>query len=61
MIDLSRNKLSLVSEKSKVRAKCRDIGLKSALHIPGLAGWVRRAGMKAEAPVQTWRLLLAPP
>ncbi|HNP56223.1 bifunctional 3-(3-hydroxy-phenyl)propionate/3-hydroxycinnamic acid hydroxylase [Gordonia sp. UBA7599] len=46
MIDLSVLNKSLVSEKSKVRAKCRDIGLKSALHIPGLAGWVRRAGMK---------------
>ncbi|MFZ2242780.1 MAG: bifunctional 3-(3-hydroxy-phenyl)propionate/3-hydroxycinnamic acid hydroxylase [Gordonia amarae] len=46
MIDLSVLNKSLVSEKSERRARGRDVGLWSMLHVPGLAGWVRKAGMK---------------
>ena len=46
MIDLSVFNKSLVSIKNPVRARARDAALVTALHTPGLGGWVRRAGMK---------------
>jgi len=46
MIDFSVFNKSLVSIKHPVRAKARDAAMRTALHVPGLGGWVRRAGMK---------------
>ncbi|NMO01483.1 bifunctional 3-(3-hydroxy-phenyl)propionate/3-hydroxycinnamic acid hydroxylase [Gordonia sp. TBRC 11910] len=46
MIDLSVFNKSLVSVQNSGLAQTRDIALRTALHVPALGGWVRRAGMK---------------
>jgi 3-(3-hydroxy-phenyl)propionate hydroxylase len=46
MIDFSVFNKSLVSIKNPVKAKARDAAMWTALHTPGLGGWVRQAGMK---------------
>ena len=46
MIALSVFNKSLVSVKNPVGAKARDAAMVTAIHTPGLGGWVRRAGMK---------------
>ncbi len=49
MIDFSVFNKSLVSVKDPIRAKARDAAMWTALHTPGVGGWVRRAGMKPKA------------
>ncbi|WP_280349863.1 bifunctional 3-(3-hydroxy-phenyl)propionate/3-hydroxycinnamic acid hydroxylase [Nocardia abscessus] len=46
MIDLSVLNKKLVSIDNKVFAAARDIGLTTALRVPGLGGWIRGAKMK---------------
>ncbi|MDE1673105.1 bifunctional 3-(3-hydroxy-phenyl)propionate/3-hydroxycinnamic acid hydroxylase [Nocardia gipuzkoensis] len=46
MIDLSVLNKKLVSIDNKVLAAARDIGLTTALRVPGLGGWIRGAKMK---------------
>jgi len=46
MIDFSVFNKSLVSIKNPVGASARNAAMWTSLHIPGLAGWVRQAGMK---------------
>ncbi|KXO98348.1 bifunctional 3-(3-hydroxy-phenyl)propionate/3-hydroxycinnamic acid hydroxylase [Tsukamurella pseudospumae] len=46
MIELSVFNKSLVSVQSRALARSRDIALRSALRVPALGAWVRRAGMK---------------
>ncbi|MGY2113088.1 bifunctional 3-(3-hydroxy-phenyl)propionate/3-hydroxycinnamic acid hydroxylase MhpA [Nocardia gipuzkoensis] len=46
MIDLSVLNKKLVSIDNKVLAAARDIGLTTALRVPGLGGWIRAAKMK---------------
>lgn len=46
MIALSVFNKSLVSVKSPIRARARDLALSTAIRTPGLGGWVQRAGMK---------------
>lgn len=52
MIDLSVFNKSLVSVKSPAKARARDAALWTALRTPGVAGWVRRAGMKPKPRYQ---------
>jgi len=49
MIDFSVFNKSLVSIKNPAKARARDAAMWTALHTPGLGGWVRRAGMKPKA------------
>jgi 3-(3-hydroxy-phenyl)propionate hydroxylase len=49
MIDFSVFNKSLVSIKNPVLARARNAAMWTSLHIPGLAGWVRQAGMKPKA------------
>ncbi|MER7556806.1 bifunctional 3-(3-hydroxy-phenyl)propionate/3-hydroxycinnamic acid hydroxylase [Nocardioides sp. NPDC126508] len=46
MIALSVFNKSLVSLKHPVGAKARDAAMWTALRVPGLGGWIERAGMK---------------
>lgn len=46
MIDLSVFNKALVSVQSPALAQTRDVALRTALRVPALGGWVRRAGMK---------------
>ncbi|WP_258794876.1 FAD-dependent monooxygenase [Tsukamurella tyrosinosolvens] len=46
MIDLSVFNKSLVSVQSPALARSRDLALRTAIHVPALGAWVRRAGMK---------------
>jgi len=46
MIDFSVFNKSLVSIKNPVGATARNAAMWTSLHVPGLAGWVRQAGMK---------------
>ncbi|MBF6338277.1 bifunctional 3-(3-hydroxy-phenyl)propionate/3-hydroxycinnamic acid hydroxylase [Nocardia abscessus] len=46
MIDLSVLNKKLVSIDNRVVAAARDIGLTTALRVPGLGGWIRGAKMK---------------
>ncbi|RDH13655.1 bifunctional 3-(3-hydroxy-phenyl)propionate/3-hydroxycinnamic acid hydroxylase [Tsukamurella pulmonis] len=46
MIDLSVFNKSLVSVQSQALARSRDVALRTAIHVPALGAWVRRAGMK---------------
>ncbi|GAA3516813.1 bifunctional 3-(3-hydroxy-phenyl)propionate/3-hydroxycinnamic acid hydroxylase MhpA [Nocardioides daeguensis] len=46
MIDLSVFNKTIVSVQDPVKARCRDVLMWTALRVPGLAGWVRRMGMK---------------
>ncbi|RHW23384.1 bifunctional 3-(3-hydroxy-phenyl)propionate/3-hydroxycinnamic acid hydroxylase [Nocardioides immobilis] len=46
MIDFSVFNKSLVSIKNPVGASARNAAMWTALRIPGLAGWIRQAGMK---------------
>lgn len=46
MIALSVFNKSLVSIKHPIGAKARDAAMWTALRIPGLGGWIERAGMK---------------
>lgn len=46
MIDLSVFNKSLVSLQKPGLARTRDVALRTAVHVPGLGGWIRRAGMK---------------
>ncbi|MGY1937666.1 bifunctional 3-(3-hydroxy-phenyl)propionate/3-hydroxycinnamic acid hydroxylase MhpA [Nocardia gipuzkoensis] len=46
MIDLSVLNKKLVSIDNKVLAAARDIGLTTALRVPGFGGWIRAAKMK---------------
>lgn len=46
MIDFSVFNKKLVSVDNRLAAAARDAAIKTALHIPGLGGWVRAARMK---------------
>lgn len=46
MIDLSVLNKSLVSVQNPGLARGRNVALRTAIHVPGLGAWVRRAGMK---------------
>jgi 3-(3-hydroxy-phenyl)propionate hydroxylase len=46
MIDFSVFNKSLVSIKNPVGASARNAAMWTAIHTPGLGGWVRQAGMK---------------
>jgi 3-(3-hydroxy-phenyl)propionate hydroxylase len=46
MIDFSVFNKSLVSIKNPAKARARDAAMWTALHTPGIGGWVRSAGMK---------------
>ncbi|MET9027915.1 bifunctional 3-(3-hydroxy-phenyl)propionate/3-hydroxycinnamic acid hydroxylase [Nocardia sp. NPDC004168] len=46
MIDLSVLNKQIVSLDNKLLAAARDIGLTTALRVPGLGGWIRGAKMK---------------
>lgn len=46
MIDLSVFNKSIVSLDSPALAKARDIGLMTAVRVPGLGGWIKGAKMK---------------
>lgn len=46
MIDFSVFNKSLVSVKHPVAALARDAAMTTAVHTPGLGGWIRQAGMK---------------
>lgn len=46
MIDLSVFNKSLVSVQRPALARSRDLALRTAIHVPALGAWVRRAGMK---------------
>ncbi|WP_109524584.1 MULTISPECIES: bifunctional 3-(3-hydroxy-phenyl)propionate/3-hydroxycinnamic acid hydroxylase MhpA [Nocardia] len=46
MIDLSVLNKNIVSIDNRLIAAARDVGLTTALRVPGLAGWIRGAKMK---------------
>ncbi len=60
MIDLSVFNKSLVSLKNPAGAAARDAALSAAMVVPGLRGWLRRAGMKPKPKLPRGRFLGLP-